>query len=143
MSRKLRTLLTLVLLAGVFAYRHYRDHAPAPAAAPSHRHAAGAAAPPPRRFGALAFTPCTLAPVLGASGVEAQCGTLSVAENPAAPHGRRIALNIAWVPAGDDNPTEPDPVFMLAGGPGQSATETFPQVAPAFAEILKKRNVVL
>ncbi|NUS38373.1 MAG: alpha/beta fold hydrolase [Lysobacter sp.] len=143
MSRKLRTLLTLVLLVGVLAYRFHRDHAQTPGAAPSHPHAVAATKPPPRKLGTIAFTPCTLSPALGASGVEAQCGTLSVAEDPAAPHGRRIALNIAWVPAGDENPTEPDPVFMLAGGPGQSATDTFPQVAPAFAGILKKRNVIL
>ena len=144
MSRKLRTILTLVLLAGVLGYRLYRDHAKAPDAAPSHPHASAAAAPPPpRKLGTLAFKPCTLSPEIGANSVEAQCGTLSVPENPAAPRGRHIALNIAWVPAGDDGPTEPDPVFMLAGGPGQSATETFPQVAPAFAELLKKRHVIL
>ncbi|MGN6512529.1 MAG: alpha/beta fold hydrolase [Lysobacteraceae bacterium] len=144
MSRKLRIVLSLVLLAGALAYRYHRDHARAPDAAPSHRHATTAVAPPPpRKYGSLSFTPCTLSPEIGANGVEAQCGTLSVPENPARPQGRHIALNIAWVPAGDDNPTEPDPVFMLAGGPGQSATRTFPQVAPAFAELLKKRNVVL
>jgi pimeloyl-ACP methyl ester carboxylesterase len=145
MSRKLRTILSLVLLVGVFGYRYYRDHAAAPDVAPSHKpHATAAVAPqPPRMFGRIAFTPCTLSPEFGSNGVEAQCGALSVPENPAAPQGRQIALHIAWVPAGDDAPTEPDPVFMLAGGPGQSAADTFPQVAPAFAEILKKRHVIL
>ena len=143
MSRKVRTALTLVLLAGILAYRFYSHHA-APAATPSHRpHAAAVAPAPPRMFGRIAFTPCTLAPEFGANGVEAQCGTLAVPENPAAPQGRKIALHIAWVPAGDETPTEPDPVFMLAGGPGQSAADSFPQVAPAFGEILKKRHVVL
>src|SRR5689334_14137325 len=143
MSRKVRTALTLVLLAGFLAYRFYPRHA-APAAAPSHRpHAAAVAPAPPRMFGRIAFSPCTLAPEFGANGVEAQCGTLAVPENPAAPQGRKIALRIAWVPAGDETPTEPDPVFMLAGGPGQSAADSFPQVAPAFGEILKKRHVVL
>ena len=37
----------------------------------------------------------------------------------------------------------PDPVFMLAGGPGQAATDSYPQVAAAFREVLKKRNVIL
>lgn len=144
MSRKQRTALALVLIAGIVAYRaHHREAAPG--VAPSHTsHATTAVAPtPPRMFGRIAFMPCTLAPALGANGVEAQCGTLSVPENPAAPNGRAIALRIAWVPADDDGPTEPDPVFMLAGGPGQSATDTFPQVAPAFGEILKKRHVIL
>ncbi len=142
MSRKLRTVLTLVLLTGLLGYRLYRDHA-APAAA--HPHArAGAAAPAAKRMlGRIAFTPCTLAPQFGAGSVEAQCGTLAVAENPALPHGRRIDLRIAWVPADEDGTTEPDPVFMLAGGPGQAATESYPQVAPAFRDVLKKRNVIL
>jgi len=144
MSRKLRTVLTLVLLAGVLAYRFLGGHA-APDIAPSHTaHVGEPATPtPPRRFGRIPFTPCTLSPDLGANSVEAQCGTLSVPENPAAPQGRKVALHIAWVPADDEAPTEPDPVFMLAGGPGQSAADTFPQVAPAFAELLKKRHVIL
>ena len=34
-------------------------------------------------------------------------------------------------------------MFFIAGGPGQSALETFPQIAPAFAELRKKRDVIL
>ncbi|RZA23693.1 MAG: alpha/beta hydrolase, partial [Lysobacteraceae bacterium] len=37
----------------------------------------------------------------------------------------------------------PDPVFMLAGGPGQSATESYPQAANAFDEVRKKRHLIL
>jgi len=99
---------------------------------------ASAAPTPRRKLGNLAFTPCTLAPQSGAAGVEAQCGTLSVAENPALPNARKIALHVAWVPADDNGQTPPDPVFMLAGGPGQAATESYPQIAPAFREVLKK-----
>jgi pimeloyl-ACP methyl ester carboxylesterase len=32
---------------------------------------------------------------------------------------------------------------MLAGGPGQAATDRYPQVAAAFRDVLKKRNVIL
>jgi pimeloyl-ACP methyl ester carboxylesterase len=145
MSRKIRIALVLLLVVGMFGWRHYRDRAAEAAAtapAPSVAHAAAAPAPP-RRLGSLAFKPCTLAPQFGAASVEAQCGTLSVAEDPARPRGRRIALNIAWIPADDNGETAPDPVFMLAGGPGQAATETYPQVAPAFREVLKHRHVIL
>jgi pimeloyl-ACP methyl ester carboxylesterase len=102
-------------------------------------------APParPRMYGSIAFHPCTLAPQFGALGVEAQCGTLSVPENRAKPDGRRIDLAIAWVPASDNGEIAPDPVFMLAGGPGQSARDSYPQLAGAFADVLKHRNVVL
>ena len=146
MSRKTRIALVLLLLVGFFGYRQYRDHvaaAPADDAVATTAAPDKAAAPPPRMFGTIAFQPCTLAPQFGAAGVEAQCGTLRVAENPAEPDGRRIDLNIAWVPADDGAEVAPDPVFMLAGGPGQSATETYPQVAPAFREVLKQRNVIL
>ena len=34
-------------------------------------------------------------------------------------------------------------MFFLAGGPGQSAVETFPQMQPVFAELRKSRHVVL
>lgn len=94
-----------------------------------------------RTLGSLTFTPCTLTAPQAAASVEAQCTTLDVPENHAAPDGRRIALALAWVPATDE--AEADPVFMLAGGPGQSARETFPGIAPAFAETRRKRHVLL
>jgi pimeloyl-ACP methyl ester carboxylesterase len=144
MSRTVRVLLVLVLLGGAFGWRYLRDHravAAHPATALASRLIATPA--PTRRLGSLAFTPCTLAAQSGAASVEAQCTRLPVAENPARPHGRRIMLHIAWVPADEEGPTEPDPVFLLAGGPGQAATASYPQVAPAFGEVLKHRNVIL
>src|SRR3546814_16524992 len=57
--------------------------------------------------------------------------------------GRRIELNIAWIPADEDGDLQPDPVFLLAGGPGQSANASYPAVAPAFKDVLKQRGVVL
>jgi pimeloyl-ACP methyl ester carboxylesterase len=146
MSRKTRTLVTLLLIAGLFGWRYARDHAKQQdAAADTPRTTAAVTPQPVRKLGRIAFRPCTLTAPAGAGGdgVEAQCGTLRVPEDPARPQGRQIVLNLAWVPADVDGPNEPDPVFMLAGGPGQAATDTFPQVAPAFAEILKKRSVIL
>jgi pimeloyl-ACP methyl ester carboxylesterase len=142
MSRKFRFLFACALIAGTLGYRYFRAHAaPTTPAAAVAGHVATPA--PQRRLGRIAFKPCTLAPQFGAAGVEAQCGHLSVAENPALPQGRQIALHIAWIPAGDEGPTEPDPVFMLAGGPGQAATESYPQVAAAFRPVQKKRDVIL
>jgi pimeloyl-ACP methyl ester carboxylesterase len=94
-----------------------------------------------RTYGSIEFEPCTLAPQFSAQSVEAQCGTLEVAEDPGRPDGRRISLALAWVPT--DNTADPDPVFMLAGGPGQGARDSYPQVATAFREILRKRHVIL
>src|SRR3546814_12782908 len=83
------------------------------------------AAPPakPRMLGDVAFRPCTLPSQMGAPGVEAQCGSLSVAENPAQPQGRRIALNIAWIPADEAGALPPGPAFLLACRRGPSGAD--------------------
>src|SRR6476620_5636949 len=143
MSRNLRLLFAIVLIVGAFAFRYFREHRAAAHDSATASHGVASAPVPKRMLGRIAFTPCTLAPQFGATSVEAQCTSLAVAENPALPQGRRIDLHIAWVPADEDGSTEPDPVFMLAGGPGQAATESYPQVAPAFRDVLKKRNVIL
>src|SRR5690606_7236545 len=148
MSRKARFILVAIVLLAFFGYRQYRDRvgdAPADNKAVASAGAERPAAPPakPRMLGSIAFEPCTLPAQMGAPGVEAQCGSLSVAENPVEPEGRRIVLNIAWIPADEDGDQQPDPVFLLAGGPGQSATASYPAVAPAFKDVLKQRGVVL
>ncbi|HSQ70605.1 MAG TPA: alpha/beta fold hydrolase, partial [Steroidobacteraceae bacterium] len=95
-----------------------------------------------RRLGSLGFEPCTLAAVGLPTTVAAQCASLEVPENRADPGGRRISLAVAWVP-GRARRTRPDPVFMLAGGPGQAAREAFPAVQGAFREVLRERDVIL
>ncbi len=95
-----------------------------------------------RTLGTLDFEPCGLkAPGLPVN-IDAQCTTLAVAEDPAAPDGRKINLAIAWVPSRADEAL-PDPVFMLAGGPGQSAREAFPAGARAFRDLLARRHIIL
>ncbi|MET0580383.1 MAG: alpha/beta hydrolase [Pseudoxanthomonas sp.] len=96
-----------------------------------------------RKLGSLEFKTCSLSTPFSGDALPAQCATLQVPENPAAPNGRKIGLKIAWIPAVKDDAAEPDPVFMLAGGPGQSALESYPQTAPAFADVRKKRHIIL
>ena len=94
-----------------------------------------------RKLGQLDFHACSL-PVLQTSmTVSAQCATMKVPENPAQPKGRQIELALAWIPAKGE--AEPDPVFMIAGGPGQSALESYPSLHPVFFDVIKKRNIVL
>ena len=77
-------------------------------------------------------------------GVMARCGVLTVAENPDAPDGRTIALDIAVLPAtGSSNVVQADPLFLLAGGPGQSATEVYPLAVYLFEEVNRTRDIVL
>jgi pimeloyl-ACP methyl ester carboxylesterase len=95
-----------------------------------------------RSYGALTFEPCTVASVGLPLTVAAQCTSVSVPEDRDRPDGHRIELAVAWVPSSARTPA-PDPVFMLAGGPGQSARESYPSVSPAFRDVLRRRNVIL
>jgi pimeloyl-ACP methyl ester carboxylesterase len=95
-----------------------------------------------RSVGALDFEPCTLSATGLPASIAAQCGTLAVPEDRERPAGRSINLAIALVPSTAKQP-QSDPVFMLAGGPGQSARESFPAAAGAFRELLRDRHVVL
>jgi pimeloyl-ACP methyl ester carboxylesterase len=95
-----------------------------------------------RTLGSLRFTPCTLTSEASAQTVEAQCTTLRVPENRAAPDGRAIDLAIAWVPSTTAQ-AQPDPVFMLAGGPGQAAREAYVGAASAFAQVRRNRHIIL
>jgi len=98
---------------------------------------------PTRSYGALEFKPCTLQGASAQGNVEAQCARFEVAENPAAPKGRRIALHVAWLAAARNVQGAPDPVFFLAGGPGQAATEVAAAVDVALREVRKQRDIFL
>jgi pimeloyl-ACP methyl ester carboxylesterase len=151
MNRNIRFAIAALVLLALLGYKHFvkpkSEAAPASAAASqaTANPAVGAAGNAPqaitRTFGRLAFTPCTLAPEFGTQTVEAQCTTMKVPEDRARPQGRQVELAIAWVPARNEG--APDPLFFIAGGPGQSALDSFPQIAPAFAELRKKRDVIL
>ncbi|MBN8261141.1 MAG: alpha/beta fold hydrolase, partial [Xanthomonadales bacterium] len=144
MSRKTRTFLAIALLAGIAGYKLLRPHADAPADGKRKPAMATAIAPAkPRMYGAIAFTPCTLRSFMSRDSVEAQCATFEVPEDHANPGGRKIALNIAWLPATNEADATPDPLFMLAGGPGQAAVETFPAMDPLLKEVRKRRHIVL
>jgi pimeloyl-ACP methyl ester carboxylesterase len=105
-------------------------------------HAAGEAAAAKTQVGTLAFEPCTLSQAGLALTVAAQCSKLRVLEDRSRPDGRTIEIAVARI-AGSARTSQPDPVVMLAGGPGQSALESFPQVAAAFRGVLRERDVIL
>ncbi len=74
--------------------------------------------------------------------VTALCGTLTVPENREAADSRTIDLNIAVLPA-TNSIIEDDPLFMLAGGPGQAATEAYPLTLSWLEDINSTRDIVL
>ena len=94
-----------------------------------------------RTLGEVAFEPCVLTAAGLPRPTEAQCATIAVPENPAAPEGRSIELALAWIPV--EGEAEPDPVFMIAGGPGQSARDSYPMVASAFGDVRRSRHIML
>jgi pimeloyl-ACP methyl ester carboxylesterase len=67
------------------------------------------------------LTPCRL------EGVQAElrCGTYEVFEDRRTRHGRMLPLKIVVIPARQPHP-EHGPIFSLAGGPGETATEQLP-----------------
>lgn len=74
-------------------------------------------------------------------GVEgpARCGGISVPEDPAGQ--RMIRLNLTILPATEPNHA-PDPLFYLAGGPGQAATDLAPVYGRALAALRRTRDLV-
>lgn len=90
----------------------------------------------------LPLTPCELSSPDGTALVKAECGRLSVPEDPARPAGRHIALAVAVVRAVRTD-KRPDPLFVLAGGPGEAASTFYASVATAFAAVNRDRDIVL
>lgn len=91
----------------------------------------------PRTQGSVALEPCRSSD----GNTEGLCGKYEVFENRTSQSGRKIALNIMVLPALAEKPA-PDPWFPLAGGPGQSAVEAFPQ-AGFTAKVRQQRDVIL
>jgi pimeloyl-ACP methyl ester carboxylesterase len=73
---------------------------------------------------------------------EIKCATLSVPEDRSGGSDRRIAIHVAVVPALARVP-EPDPLVLLAGGPGQAASSFGPWIGSVFAAVRRHRDIVL
>src|SRR6185312_3973687 len=85
----------------------------------------------------IALTECRLPKVAQA----VQCGTVEVPENRDQPQGRRLSIFVAILPANTLTP-KPDPLVLLAGGPGQAASTLGP-FALQLAAIRRTRDIVL
>lgn len=72
----------------------------------------------------------------------AECGSFTVPENPDKPDGRKIDLFVARVPAISIKKA-PDPLFLIAGGPGTSAVDLYTSSAPPFDRVRRDRDIVL
>ena len=72
----------------------------------------------------------------------AECGTLEVPENRDEPDERKVRLKVAVLRAAAQ-PALPDPVFLLAGGPGQSAVAIAAGAKRTLGPANKRRDIVL
>ena len=89
-------------------------------------------------FGAIELSSCKL------SGVPqpARCGVLEVPENPNQPAGRHLKISVAVIPAIGGQP-RPDPIAVLAGGPGEDAIGAAEIYARQFAPLRQDRDILL
>lgn len=86
------------------------------------------------------FSDCTIGNKAGL--IDASCATFTVPLDYDNPDGQQLELRVARL-AAQTSQAEPDAFTLIAGGPGQSATESFPSVAYAFRHIRLERDIIL
>ncbi len=137
-TRNILRIVIVVAAVGYLAYTQFAkktDGAKAALAAPIASDA--------KQFtlGTLAFKSCEIKQKNSGATTTAFCTPFSVAENRDAPNGRKIDLRVALIKS-HAAAADSDIVVFLAGGPGQAAVDTWPQVAGAF-ELLRKHHHIL
>ncbi len=90
----------------------------------------------------IKLTPCRLEHPFRKLAIGAEVGSYLTPENPAQPAGRKIALFVARVPAISFK-KKPDPLFLIAGGPGTSAVDLYTSSAGPFDRIRRDRDIIL
>ena len=90
---------------------------------------------------AIDFSPCQIEDAGPLSVLPAECGTLEVAENPAAPAGARSSCTSRVFRRSP--PQGRRSLLILAGGPGMAASTMYAGTASAFARIQRNRDIVL
>ncbi len=153
-ARTLVRIAAVVIAIGVFGWQWWSKRQAEPvsdasAAAPAVASAGTTAAtsvkpasPATMKLGRLTLTACELKQPHSAATTPAFCTKFPVPENRADPKSRTIELKLAIVKSESQMPAQ-DLVTYLAGGPGQSAIQSYPELAPAFAPLLKHHDLLL
>lgn len=71
----------------------------------------------------------------------AECGRLAVKENPDDPASKDIDIEILRLPA-ISPAAQPDPLFLIQGGPGGSSIELASHIHPVFTDVRKNRDLI-
>ena len=90
----------------------------------------------------IKLSPCRLEHPFRMLALTAECGSFTTPENPDDPHGRKIDLFVARVPAISFN-KKPDPLFLIAGGPGTSAVDLYTSSSAPFDRVRRERDIIL
>ncbi len=96
----------------------------------------------PVRAATPEFKPCRLEHPSKAASYKAECAWLTVPEDRARQQGRQIRLHVARIPPVGSR-KQPDPLAVLAGGPGMAASVMYTTSAAAFARINQDRDILL
>lgn len=146
-----RTVFRIVLAAagvGWFGWTYFHpggqrtDTATAPAAGDEAAVPSTPQKPRTWQLGSLTLTACELPQPHNGLSTAAWCAPFKVPENRDDPHGRTITLNLAVIRS-SAQVTASDMLVLLAGGPGQAATDSWPSVAGALDPLRARRNVLL
>ena len=97
-----------------------------------------AATTAPSPASTLALQPCHV----NGLAEEIRCGVHEVFEDRARASGRRLSIHVAVLPA-LRRTVQPDPLFLMAGGPGQGARGMAGIAARVFREVRRHRDIVL
>lgn len=140
MKKSMQYVVAAALVIGALGWKFVRDKSPDPPVPDANRVAIGASA---KSFtiGTLAFTACDLPQPHSSATTEAFCAPFAVPEDRSKPGGRKIDMRLALIKS--DDALADGFIFFIAGGPGQSAINNWPQIAPALSPLRKNRHVLL
>ena len=142
MNKAVRIATAVLIAAGALAYHHF-VHQEAGGDAQTMPGVAIAATTKAFTMGSLHFSACELKQPGSSATTAAYCAPFEVPENWDTPAtGRKIKLRLALIAATGAS-VERDLVVLLAGGPGQSAIDSWPQISAAFAPLREHRHVLL
>lgn len=138
----IRNLLRIVIVVGAIAAFAYGQFKPR-----THQPEHALAAPIPANvdaftLGRLHFKACQLPHKHSGATTSAFCAPFSVPENRADPASRMLNLRLALIKSKAVT-ADSDIVVYLAGGPGQSAVNTWPQIAGALAPLRRHHHILL
>ena len=138
-SRSALRIAILLAAVGYLGYSYFGKHesgAHAYLGAPIAAHAKSFT------LGTLEFSACELPQKKSGATTSAFCAPFSQPENHAAPDARKLDLRLALIKS-DAAAADSDIVVYLAGGPGQSAIDSWPRIAGAFALLKRHHHILL